>query len=155
MFPGWGRSPGGGNGTPLQYSYLKNPMDGGARWATVHGIARGGHNLATKPTNQLHSANRLLNEWYISGLTLGFEITKVNENTVTVPVGLPVALMVKNPADNARDIRDAALIPGWGRSPGGGHGHPLQYSCLENPMDRRAWQAAVHGVTKSWTGLSD
>ena len=43
------------------------------------------------------------------------------------------------------------LIPGSGRSPGGGHGNPLQYSCLENPMDGEAWWAAVHGVTKSWT----
>ena len=46
---------------------------------------------------------------------------------------------------------DLSPIPGLGRSPGGGHGNPLQYSCLENPMDRGAWQAAVHGVAKSWT----
>jgi len=46
-------------------------------------------------------------------------------------------------------------VPGLGRSPGGGHGNPLQYSCLENPMDRGAWQATVHEVTKSWTRLSD
>ena len=45
-------------------------------------------------------------------------------------------------------------IPGSGRSPGGGHGNPLQYSCLENPMDRGAWRATVHGVAKSWTRLS-
>ena len=44
-------------------------------------------------------------------------------------------------------------IPGLGRSPGGGHGNPPQYSCLDNPMDRGAWQATVHGITKSWTGL--
>ena len=47
--------------------------------------------------------------------------------------------MVKNLPANARDIRGAGLIPGWGRAPGGGHGNPLQYSCLENPMDRGAW----------------
>ena len=46
-----------------------------------------------------------------------------------------VALVVKNPPPNAGDIRDAGLIPGWERSPGGGHGNPLQYSCLENPKD--------------------
>ena len=46
-------------------------------------------------------------------------------------------------------------IPGLGRSPGGGHSNPLQYSCLENPMDRGAWQATVHEVTKSWTQLSN
>ena len=50
---------------------------------------------------------------------------------------------------------DPGSIPGWGSSPGGGHGNPLQYSCLENPMDRGAYQATVHGVTKSWTWLSD
>ena len=56
--------------------------------------------------------------------------------------------MVKNPPANARNIRDAGLIPGWARSPGEGHSNPLQYSCLENPMDRGAWQAIVYKVTK-------
>ena len=55
---------------------------------------------------------------------------------------------------NTGDTRDSGLIPGWERSPGGGNGSPLQYSCLENPMDREAWQATVHGVTKSQTWLS-
>ena len=50
---------------------------------------------------------------------------------------------------------DAGLIPGLGRSAGGGHGNPLQYSCLENSMDRGAWWATVHGVAKSWTRLTD
>ena len=59
--------------------------------------------------------------------------------------------MVKNAPANAGDIRDEGLIPGLGRSPEGGHGNPLQYSCLENPKERGAWQANVHGVTKSWT----
>ena len=49
------------------------------------------------------------------------------------------------------DLRDRGLIPGSGRSPGGGNGNPLQYSCLENPMDRGAWQAIVHGVAKNQT----
>ena len=62
-----------------------------------------------------------------------------------------VALEVKNLSADAEDIRDAASIPGFGRSPGGGHGNPLQYSCLENPMDRVAWWATVHRVPKSWT----
>ena len=53
---------------------------------------------------------------------------------------------------NAGGLRDAGSIPGLGRSPGGGHGNPLQYSCLENPMDRGAWWATVHGVTNA--GLS-
>ena len=62
--------------------------------------------------------------------------------------------MVKNPPANAGDKRDAGLIPGSGRSPGGGNGNPLQY-CLENPMDGGAWQAAVHEVAKSWAQLDD
>ena len=60
----------------------------------------------------------------------------------------PTALVVKNLLANAGDIRDAGQIPGWGRSPGGRHGNPLQYSYLENPMDTAAWWAVVHGVAK-------
>ena len=62
-----------------------------------------------------------------------------------------MALVVKNLPANAGDLRDAGSIPGSERSPGGGHGHPLQYSCLENPMDRGAWQATFYRVAKSWT----
>ena len=64
-----------------------------------------------------------------------------------------VALVVKNPPASAGDIRDPGSIPESGKSPGGGHGTPLQHSCLENPMDKAAWQAPVHGVTESWTCL--
>ena len=60
-----------------------------------------------------------------------------------------VALVVKNQPANAGDIGDPGLIPGSGRSPGGGHGNPLQYSCLENPRDTGAWRATVHRVAKS------
>ena len=60
------------------------------------------------------------------------------------------AHMVKNPPSN---VRDRGLIPGSGRSPGGGHGNPPQYSCLENPKDRGGWWSTVHRVTKSLTQL--
>ena len=63
------------------------------------------------------------------------------------------ALVVKNLPANAAHSGDANLIPESGRSPGGGHGTPLQYSCPENPMDGGAWRAEVHGVAESWTGL--
>ena len=58
--------------------------------------------------------------------------------------------MVKNLPANAGDVRDMGLIPGSGRSSGGGHGYPLQYSCLEISMDRGAWWATVHRVAKSY-----
>ena len=60
-----------------------------------------------------------------------------------------VALMAKNLPANAGDFRDMGLIPGSGRCPGGGHGNSLQYSCLENPMDRGAWQLQSYGVAQS------
>ena len=61
--------------------------------------------------------------------------------------------MVKNLLANAGDVRDVGLIPGSRRSPGERHGNSLEYSCLENQMDRGAWRATVHGATKSWTRL--
>ena len=60
-----------------------------------------------------------------------------------------MALIVKNQFANAGDLRDSGPIPESGRSPGRGHSNPLQYPCLENPMDRGAWEATVHGVLKS------
>ena len=64
-------------------------------------------------------------------------------------MGLPkVVPVVKNPPAQAGDMRDMGSIPGLRRSPGGGHGNPLQYSCLENPMDRGTWWATVQGVRK-------
>ena len=64
-----------------------------------------------------------------------------------------VVLAVKNLPAKAGDLRDSSSIFGSGRSPVGGHGNPLQYSCLENPIDRGAWQVTVHRVAKSWTQL--
>ena len=64
-----------------------------------------------------------------------------------------MVLVVKNPPANVGDIRDPGSVPGFESFPGGGHGNPLQYSCLENPMDRGAWWATVHGVTESQTQL--
>ena len=65
-----------------------------------------------------------------------------------------MALVVKNPSADAGDTRDVGSIPGSGRSLGEGNGNPLWYPCLENPMDREAQQATVHGVIKSWAQLS-
>ena len=78
--------------------------------------------------------------------------THPNPRSLVCPA-LQVGLVVKNPSANAGDIRDVGSIPGLGRSPGEGHGNLLQYSCLENPMDRGALRMTVHGVAKSWTWL--
>ena len=74
-------------------------------------------------------------------------------NWTDEPFGLPWWLSGKESAYNAWDAGDVGLIPGWGRSPGGGHGNPLQNSWLENPTDRGAWWATVHRVTRNWTQL--
>ena len=81
-------------------------------------------------------------------LKVQFLIHKIQ---IPSPWASQVALLVKYPPTNAGDPRDVGSIPGSGRSPGGGHGNPLQYSCLENPMDRGAWWATVHGVAESDT----
>ena len=67
--------------------------------------------------------------------------------------GFPGGTRGEEPPASAGDVRDLGSIPGWGRSPGGGHGHPLQYSCLENPVHRGAWQATGCAVSKSRTQL--
>ena len=65
--------------------------------------------------------------------------------------GFPGGSVVKNMPVNAGDARDSGSLPWVRKSPGGGNGNLLQYSCLGNPKDRGAWQATVHGVAKSWT----
>ena len=79
-------------------------------------------------------------------------LQEFSRNTLGVESRL-VALAVKNPPANAGDMRDVGLIPGSGKSPGGGNGKPLRCLCPENPTDRGAWWATVHGVAKSQTRL--
>ena len=67
----------------------------------------------------------------------------------------PMAQQIKNPPAHVGDARDMSSIPGWGRSLGGGNGNPLHYSCLENSMDRGAWQATVQRTAKSQTQLNN
>ena len=98
-------------------------------------------------------ADSIIESWFdvlgiidsILGLIFFFKETSPTE-------GFPCGSVVKNPPANAGDL---GLIPGLGRSPGEGNGNPLQDSCLGNPMDRGSWWATVHGVSKSWTRLSD
>ena len=80
------------------------------------------------------------------------EIIKLeNKNLKISIITSQVVLVVKNPPASAGDM---GLIPGLGRSPKGGNGNPLQYSCLENPMDRGAWWETAHEVAKTWTRRS-
>ena len=83
-------------------------------------------------------------------MTLKVKVLLLSKCHLTVEK-IPQWLSGKESSCNAGAAGDTGLIPGSGRSPGGGHGNPLQYSCLENPMDREAWWATVHRVAKSWT----
>ena len=74
----------------------------------------------------------------------------VNTGILTTK-GFPDGASVRKPPANAGDVRDMRSISGLGRCPGGKHGNPLQYSCLENPMDRGAWRDTVHGISKNQT----
>ena len=131
MISGSGRSPGEGNGKPLQYSCLEIPMDREAWQATVHGISTVRHVLAA---SFRFNRQQLISSW------------------IFIQWGFPGGSEVKASACNAGDL---GSILGSGRSPGEGNGNPLQYSCLENPMDGGAWWATVHGVAKSRTRLSN
>ena len=77
---------------------------------------------------------------------------RFKESVMACGQALPCSSKGKESAYNAGDL---GLTPGSGRSSGEGNGNPLQYSCLENPMDRGAWRASVQGITKSWTQLSN
>ena len=93
---------------------------------------------------------------YVSGVRL--EIRKGKKpvkDVVTSRSSFPSGRMVENSPASARDAGDLDLIPGLGRPPGEGNGNPLRCSCLENPRDRGAWRATVHGVTQSQTRLSN
>ena len=103
-------------------------MDRGAWQATVHGVAK-----------ELDMTERLTH------------LRKGSSLLTSLAWGFRDGSMVKNLSANAGDTGDVSSIPGLGRFPGGGNGNPLQYSCLENSMDRGAWcRLTVHGVTKSW-----
>ena len=142
MIPGSGRSFGEGNGSPLQYSYLENPRDGGAWWAAVYGVAQSRtqlRRLNSSSSSSFHSRRRQCHP---------------------TPVLLP---------GKSHGWRSLVCSSPWGRWGSGtterlhfrfslscigeGNGNPLQYSYLENPRDGGAWWAAVYGVAQSRTQL--
>ena len=135
-------------------------------WKTRHLETR----LAIRPTHQGQQYPLLSlqhtwvsaedDKWCAEGLFLtflnGYRRLHVIENELLyVFLDFPGSSVVKNPPADAGATGDTGLIPGLGRSPGGGKGNLFQYSCLENPMERGARQATVHGVTKSQTWLSN
>ena len=134
LIPGSGRYPEEGDGNPLQYSCLENPMDGGAWQATYHGVTK--------------SRTRLSDWSDLSILKTSLHIWGQVMCTKSFPSG-------SDGKESACYVGDLGSIPGWGRSPGDGNGNPLQYSCLENSLDKGVWWSVVHGVTKSWTQLTD
>ena len=143
---GLGRSPGEGNGNPLQYSCLENPMDRGTWRATVRRVAT---NRTWLIWLHMHTQESTWRESHAPGtgkkahslwclfLNLSFE------SHLRMYIGSPGGLAVKNLTANARDL---GLIPELGRSHGEGNGNPLQHYCLGNPTDRGDRWATVHGV---------
>ena len=124
-----------GNGNPLRYSCLENSMDRGTWRATVHGVSRVWHDWVTCTFLRVMSPTSF-----------------IYDDTEHLFMGFPGGSDGKESACNAGD---PGSIPVLGRSLGEGNGYPLQYSWLKNPMDIGAWWAAVHGITTSWTQLSN
>ena len=139
-------------------------MDRGAWWAPVHGVARSQTRLSDFTfTFHFHALEKEMATrssvlaWRIPGkgepgglLSMGSHSVGHDWSNLAAGAGASqVVLVVKKSPANAGDTRDRSLIPGLERYPGGGNGNLLQYSCLKNPTDRGAWQATIHGVTKS------
>ena len=154
-----------GNSNPLQYSCVENPMDGGAWQAAVYGVTRSQTQLSDftftlwrrkqQPTPVFLPGESQGRGSLVGGCLWGRTESDMTEATQHQQQQQhrvsQVILVVMNPLANARDVTDACSVPGSGGSPGGGHSNALQYSCLENPMDRRTWWAMVHRVTESQT----
>ena len=139
-------------------------MDGGAWKAAVHGVAEDWTWLSDFTfTFHFHALEKEMATrsnvfaWRIPGMGEPGGLPSVGSHRVGHNWSdlAAAAAAVKNPPANAGDVRAPSSIPTSRRSPGGGHRRPLQCSCLENPMDRGAWWATVHGAAQSQTRLSD
>ena len=143
-------------------------MDGGAWWAVVHGVTKSRTRLSDFPfTFHLHALEKEMAThssvlaWRIPGTSgpgglpsMGLHRVAHNWSDLAAAAAAAILPSGKEVTCKTGDPGDVGLIPGSGRSFGVGKGNPLQYSCLENSMDRGAWKATVHGVAKSCTWLS-
>ena len=159
---------GEGNGTPLQYSCLENPMDGGAWWAAVHGVAKSRTRLSDftlifyfHALEKELAAHSSVLAWRIPGTGGPGGLPSMGSHRVghdwsnlaaAAAERYLVAHTMKNPPANAGDV---SSVPGLRRSPMEGNDCPLQYSYLENSMDRGARWIAVHVVANCLTQLSN
>ena len=135
-------------------------MDREAWRAAVHGVTKSRTRLSNWTElkwNQMCIWLCLLDYLFFLSdkISLNIPILMENQSPGIRNWASQVAFVVKNPPANAGDARDAGLIPELGRSPRGGNGNALQYSCLKNSMGRGAWQSTAHGATRSQTQLSD
>ena len=163
---------GEGNGTPLQYSCLENPMDGGAWRAAVHGVAKIWTRLSDFTfTFHFHALEKEMATpsstlaWRIPGTGAPGGLPSMGSHRVGhdwsnlaaaawIVMGFPDDPAGKESAFSEGDTGDASAMSGSGTSLEGGNGNTLQYSCLENPLDQGAWWATIQRVAKSQTQLS-
>ena len=136
---------GEGNGNPLQCSCLENPRDRGSWWAAVYGVAQSRTRL-----------KRLSSSSNSSSWCIYIYVTLWPKHCLILIYWIHMGFLGSlNGEESACNVKDLGSIPGLGKIPREGHCNPLQYSCLENSMDRGAWWATVHGVAKSQTWLSN
>ena len=138
MIPGSGRSPGEENGNPLQYSCLENSVDGGAWWATVHGIAKS-QTWLSNFTGSLDGAERQeACDWHSSPIERDSSLYQYYEKTPEANASQVVLVVKDPPAHPCRRYKRCEFHPWIGKIPWRRAWNPLQFSCLENPTDRGA-----------------
>ena len=163
--PALGRSPGEGNGYPLQYSYLGNFMDRGAWRATVHGVAKNHMGLSNSHVCFVSFSAPRRGSSQCGGLRVKFKVWLWIYHLydlwpvshllwASIFLGLPRWLSGKELTCQCRRHRGCGFKPCVRKIPGGGSRNPPQYFFLENPVDRGAWVGIVHGVAKSQTWLN-
>ena len=154
--PGLGRSAGKGIGYPLQYSWAslagKESACNAGALGSIPGLGRSPGEGNDYPLQYSGLENSM--DCIVHGVAKSRKQLSDFHFYFHAYLGCPGGANGKELPANAGEVRDVGSIPGLGRSPGGGNGIPLQYSCLEIPKDRRAWQAAVHRLAQSQTGLS-